>query len=90
MKNFTLDMIKNKIKAIRDTYHLEKNKITKYKKSGALPDDLYTPRLVWFNEAATFLEYCAGREPSSSLDKSEMSSVESSEDIDGGELEGTS
>ncbi|CAH1962562.1 unnamed protein product [Acanthoscelides obtectus] len=67
MKNLTLDMIKKKIKAIRDTYHLEKNKITKYKKSGALPDDLSTPRLVWFNEAATFLEYCAGRECSSSL-----------------------
>ncbi|CAH1979568.1 unnamed protein product [Acanthoscelides obtectus] len=50
----------------------------------------YTLRLVWFNEAATFLEYCTGREPSSSLDKSQMTSVESSEDIDGDELEGIS
>ncbi|KAL1493843.1 hypothetical protein ABEB36_009529 [Hypothenemus hampei] len=43
---------------------LEKNKI---KKSGASTNEIYTPRLIWFKEAATFLDFCNGRESSSNI-----------------------
>ncbi|KAL1516125.1 hypothetical protein ABEB36_000046 [Hypothenemus hampei] len=66
MQGLGVDFIK-KIKSIRDTYNLEKNKIKKSTKSGASPDEIYSPRLIWFKEAATFVDFCTGRESLSNI-----------------------
>lgn len=68
INDLTVDIIKKKIKSIRDTYNLEKSKIKKYNtKSGTSPDELYKTRLGWFNEASTFLDHCSGRESSNNM-----------------------
>ncbi|GFV03059.1 hypothetical protein TNCV_3041631 [Trichonephila clavipes] len=43
--------LKAKIKSIKDVYRTELNKIEKSKKSGCGVDDVYVPKLTWFNEA---------------------------------------
>ena len=46
---------KRKIENLKDCYRNELNKINRSKKSGAGTDDIYTPKLVWFSKADSFL-----------------------------------
>lgn len=55
IEGLTITDVKNKIKSIRTTYKTELNKILKANKSGAGTDDLYKPKLFWFEQADTFL-----------------------------------
>ncbi|GFW41982.1 hypothetical protein TNCV_6901 [Trichonephila clavipes] len=48
--------LKAKIKSIKDVYRTELNKIEKSKKSGCGVDDVYVPKLTWFNEACFLSE----------------------------------
>jgi hypothetical protein len=45
----TADFIQRKTKIIKTVYSQELNKIMKSKKSGAVINDLYKPKLVWFD-----------------------------------------
>ena len=45
------EALKIKIKSIKDCYRIELNKIKKSRKSGCGTDDVYKPKLVWFNRA---------------------------------------
>ncbi|XP_050362097.1 uncharacterized protein LOC126781244 [Nymphalis io] len=73
--------IKNKIKSIRTMYRRELLLIIKSKKSGAAPDDVYKPRLNWFNQADSFLRaVTVARESISSSDINEIA---------GGDVEST-
>ncbi|XP_046973937.1 uncharacterized protein LOC124540412 [Vanessa cardui] len=73
--------IKNKIKSIRTMYRRELLLIIKSKKSGAAPDDVYRPRLNWFNQADSFLRaVTVARESISSSDIN---------DFAGGDIEST-
>lgn len=63
--DITLDIIRSKIKTIRTVFSQECIKITKSKKSGAGTDELYEPKLSWFN-AARFLMGSSSSRPSTS------------------------
>uniref|UniRef100_A0A6P7H525 Uncharacterized protein LOC114346196 n=1 Tax=Diabrotica virgifera virgifera TaxID=50390 RepID=A0A6P7H525_DIAVI len=52
--SITVDLIKKKIHGIRSQYFTEVNKIKKSEASGASTDDVYVPKL-WFFEMASFL-----------------------------------
>lgn len=56
-----LKQLKAKIKSIKDVYRQEINKIEKSKKSGCGTEEVYTPKLVWFNEAKFLAEVVATR-----------------------------
>jgi hypothetical protein len=49
LKGLTADCVRRKIKIIKTAYSQELNKIMKSKKSGAGTNDLYKPKLVWFD-----------------------------------------
>ncbi|KAL1488823.1 hypothetical protein ABEB36_014619 [Hypothenemus hampei] len=53
--NVNVEEIRKKIKSIKTIYSQELNKILKSKKSGAGREDLYTPKLTWFEIADRFL-----------------------------------
>lgn len=62
------EVLKKKIKNIKDVYRNEANKVKKSMKSGAGADDVYKPKLHWFDEADSFLRnVMTGRESSSNL-----------------------
>jgi hypothetical protein len=48
LKGLTADCVRRKIKKSK-VYSQELNKIIKSKKSGAETNDLYKPKLVWFD-----------------------------------------
>ncbi|KAG8317535.1 hypothetical protein J6590_024761 [Homalodisca vitripennis] len=50
----TVELLKKKIKSLRDTYRKELNKIQKSVKSGAGANEVYKPKLVWFPTAEVF------------------------------------
>lgn len=56
-----------KIKSIKDVYRTELNKIEKSKKSGCGADDVYVPKLTWFNDACFLSEVLATRSSQSNL-----------------------
>lgn len=43
--------LKDKIKSLKDVYRQELHKIEKSKKSGCSTEEVYSPKLAWFNEA---------------------------------------
>ena len=45
------EALKRKIKSIKDCYRIELNKIKNSRKSRCGTDDVYKPKLVWFNRA---------------------------------------
>ena len=45
---------KKKINSLKDAYRNEINKVKKSMKRGAGTDDVYKPKLVWFEKADTF------------------------------------
>jgi len=62
------ELLKKKIKNIKDAYRHEANKVKKSMKSGAGAEDIYKPKLNWFHEADAFLRnVMTGRESSSNL-----------------------
>lgn len=64
----TEDLLKKKIKNLRDAYRNELNKVKKSKKSGAGASDVYRPKLVWFAVADGFWNsVISGRQSSSSM-----------------------
>jgi hypothetical protein len=60
------DCVRKKIKMIKTVYSQELNKIMKSKKSGAGTNDLYKPKLVWFEKADSFLRSVTATRPSKS------------------------
>ena len=50
------ELLKKKIKSLRDAYRLEVNKIKRSKKSGAGTEDIHKPKLIWFEKADSFGE----------------------------------
>jgi hypothetical protein len=49
VKELTADCVRRKSKIIKTVYSQELNKIMKSKKSGTGTNDLYKPKLVWFD-----------------------------------------
>jgi hypothetical protein len=49
LKGLTADRIRRKIEIIKTVYSQELNKIMKSKQIGAGTNDLYKPKLVWFD-----------------------------------------
>ncbi|XP_054259608.1 uncharacterized protein LOC128984325 [Macrosteles quadrilineatus] len=65
----TEDVLKKKIKNLRDAYRNELIKVKKSKKSGAGASEVYKPKLVWFVAADAFWNsVLSGRQSSSSMD----------------------
>lgn len=52
---FTIDDLRNKIKSLRTMYAKEHGKVEKSKKSRIGTDELYVPRLFWYQRADRFL-----------------------------------
>jgi hypothetical protein len=51
MEGMDEKQLKSKIKTIRDVYRHEIAKIERNQKSGAGIEELYSPKLLWFNSA---------------------------------------
>ena len=67
------ELLKKKIKSLRDAYRLEVYKIKRSKKSGAGTEDIHKPKLIWFEKADSFWRNVAsGRESSSNLVSSQV------------------
>jgi hypothetical protein len=49
LKGLTADYVRSKIKIIKTVCRQELNKVMKSKKSGVGTNDLYKPKLVWFD-----------------------------------------
>jgi hypothetical protein len=49
LKGLTVDCVRRKIKIIKTVFSQDLNKIMKSKKSGVGTNDLYKPKLVWFD-----------------------------------------
>jgi hypothetical protein len=49
LKGLTAECVRRKIKIIKTVHSQELNKIMKSKKTGAGTNDLYKPKLVWFD-----------------------------------------
>jgi hypothetical protein len=54
-ENIDVELVRKKLKTIKTVYRQELSKITKSKKSGVGTDDLYKPKLAWFEKADSFL-----------------------------------
>jgi hypothetical protein len=54
-ENIGVELVRKKLKTIKTVYRQELSKITKSKKSGAGTNNLYKPKLVWFEKADSFL-----------------------------------
>ncbi|XP_025407496.1 uncharacterized protein LOC112681462 [Sipha flava] len=73
--------LKARIKSIKDVYRQELHKIEKSKKSGSGTEEVYSPKLAWFNEANYLSEVLSTRNSKSNLDLSQNSEeIEPDED----------
>jgi plasmid replication initiation protein len=52
----SVEVLRKKIKSIKNVYRQELAKIEKSKKSGAEADDVYKPKLAWFKRADIFMK----------------------------------
>ena len=59
--------LKSKIKTIKDVYRHELAKIERSQKSGAGIEEVYSPKLLWFNSAHFFREVLSTRKSQSNL-----------------------
>lgn len=59
--------LKARIKSIKDVYRQELHKIEKSKKSGSGTEEVYSPKLAWFNEANYLSEVLSTRNSKSNL-----------------------
>lgn len=62
-----IKQFKAKIKSIKDVFRQEVQKIEKSKKSGCGIEDVYVPKLAWFQEASFLAEVMATRISKSNL-----------------------
>jgi hypothetical protein len=67
--------LKAKIKNIKDVYRNELAKIEKSRKSGSGTDDIYYPKLVWFDQANFFREVLSTRNSQSNLVSFNITSI---------------
>jgi hypothetical protein len=58
LKGLTADCVRRDIKIIKTVYSQELNKIMKSKKSGPGTNDLYMPKLVWFDNFVPYEANC--------------------------------
>ena len=62
------ETLHKKLKSFKDVYRSERNKVIKSMKSGAGTDDIYKPKLAWYDKADAFLKkVVSSRESSSNL-----------------------
>lgn len=61
------NQLKAKIKNIKDVYRNELSKVEKSKKSGSGTNNIYYPKLVWFDRANFFREVLSTRNSQSNL-----------------------
>lgn len=61
-----ISFLRNKIKVIKTTYRQERLKVEESKSSGKGTDDLYVPKLTWFDLADSFLRFVVVTRPSKS------------------------
>lgn len=62
-----LKQVKAKIKSIKDVYRQELQKIERSKKSGCGTEEVYTPKLSWFNDASYLNEVSSTRKSTSNM-----------------------
>lgn len=67
MEGMDEKQLKSKIKTIKDVYRQELARIEKSQKSGAGIEEVYSPKLVWFNSAHFFREVLSTRKSQSNL-----------------------
>lgn len=82
MDIISIEEVKRRIKILRDTYNIEKNKMRKSRLAGARPGGYYTTKIPWFKAADDFLSKCDGKQSNPNTDsdapcKSEQSSQQS-------------
>jgi len=63
----SVDVLRKKIKSIKNVYRQELARIEKSKKSGAGADDVYQPKLAWFKRADIFLKNVVSSRTTSNL-----------------------
>ena len=63
----SVEVLRKKIKSIKNVYRQELTKIEKSKKSGAGADDDYQSKLTWFKRADIFLKNVSSRTTTSNL-----------------------
>ncbi|XP_062552261.1 uncharacterized protein LOC134217506 [Armigeres subalbatus] len=54
----SVDEVKRRLKILRDTYNIEKNKMRKSRLSGPGPNGYYSTKIRWFRTADEFLSKC--------------------------------
>lgn len=54
----TVEEVKRRIKIIRDTYNIERNKMKKSRLSGPGPNGYYNTKIPWYSTADEFLSKC--------------------------------
>ncbi|CAG4976429.1 unnamed protein product [Colias eurytheme] len=54
--NFTLKMLKSKVKNLRSAYHAELKKVENSKRSGSGAATVYKPTICWFEEMHSFFK----------------------------------
>ena len=59
--------LKAKIKSVKDVYRQELGKIERSKKSGSGAEEIYSPKLQWFDSASFFREVLSTRRSQSNL-----------------------
>lgn len=67
--------LKTKIKNIKDVYRNELAKIEKSRKNGSGIDDIYYPKLVWFDQPNFFREVLSTRNSQSNLVSFNITSI---------------
>jgi hypothetical protein len=58
LKGLTADCVRRKIKIIKTVYSQQLNKIMKSKKRGVGTNNLYKPKLVWFDNSVSYEANC--------------------------------
>lgn len=64
---YDMKQLKGKIKSLKDAFRQELVKVEKSKKSGCSAEDIYKPKLMWFNSAKYLAEVMATRASSSNM-----------------------
>lgn len=63
-----IGMVKSKLKSIKDVYRREAKKVKNSKDTGSSSDDIYCPKVPWFESADVFLrDHVRSRDPVDSM-----------------------
>ncbi|CAH1953439.1 unnamed protein product [Acanthoscelides obtectus] len=85
LKGMDEKQLKNKIKNLKDVFRQELAKIERSKKSGCGTEDIYTPKLTWFEAAHFFAEVLSTRHSNSNLTLPSTQNI--SEEISNSQIE---